>query len=185
MPPPAKSRQSDRERGAPSHRQQSRVTRVGDISGRTGRTRRRTDGGRGRPPPYPPRRFLQFPTEFRSLSPSDFLLPSPPWMLDAALDITSPLLKTLLLKCQILGHHIGEIANINPPKYIILGLWFLSIVIFPVQKHFSKGRRCIHLSRRALFCEIMERDCTFASTSPPCRLSQFARDRRGSVALPH
>lgn len=59
----------------------------------------------------------------------------------------------------------------------------LSIVIFPVQKHFSKGRRCIHLSHGALFCEIMERD--FASASLPCSLSQFAWDRRGSVALPH
>lgn len=37
-------------------------------------------------------------------------------MSDAALDIMSLDLNMRLLKCQLLGRHIGEIANINPPK---------------------------------------------------------------------
>ena len=135
-PPPAKSRQSDGERGARPLQTESCYNRRGHLCATM--DRRLMDGTSIRS------------TRFLPPSSSDLLFLSPSQMSDAALDITSLVLDTLLLKCQLLGPHIGKIAYINSPKCIILASRVSRIVIFPARKHFSKGRRCIHLSHGAL-----------------------------------
>lgn len=118
VPPPAESRQSDGGRGAPSAADRVVLQLEGTSLQKDGAG---TDGGFC--PCAPPEFFPRLP-------PIGYFSP-PSEMSDATSDIMSLVLSTLLLKCQILGHHIGESASINPPKCIISGIWVLSVVVFP------------------------------------------------------